>query len=349
MCLFRKANGKFRADVSERISGTRTVMPCYKPLGGWMASNGGITFVRPQLPSPKRTVACGQCLGCRLDKSREWAARIVHESEQWDQNCFITLTYRNEDECTERQFRKGLFVPPNGSLVKAHFQKFMKRLRKKFEGRRIRYYQCGEYGEKLDRPHYHACLFNLDFSDKELFKQEEGISLFVSEVLNDVWGYGYATVGSLSFDSAAYCARYVTKKVTGTKAQDYYLRCDDQGVAYWLEPEYSTMSRGGSVTGGAQLGGIGKVWWDEFKGDIFPSDECPIPGVGVVKKVPRYYTELLRKEDESEYDKVKDRRAAYLKAHIEEFSPERLEAKYRVARARFSLTNRSYENENECL
>ena len=314
-----------------------------------MASSGGITFVRPELPAPERTVACGQCLGCRLDHSREWAARIVHESEQYEDNCFITLTYREPSECSEDQFSRGLYVPRDGSLVKAHFQKFMKRLRKKFDGRRVRYYQCGEYGDQLDRPHYHACLFNLDFSDKELFKQEEGVSLFVSETLNDLWGYGYATVGSLSFDSAAYCARYVTKKITGVKAQDYYLRCDEYGVAYWLEPEYSTMSRGGKVKGVTNLGGIGKVWWNEFKGDIFPSDECPIPGVGVVKKVPRYYTELLRKEDELEYDKVKDRRAAYLKAHIEEFSPERLRDKYKVAQKRFDMTNRSYEDAIEYL
>ncbi len=324
-------------------------MPCFKPLGGWLASNGGITFVRPELPAAERTVACGQCLGCRLDHSREWAARIVHESDQHDQNCFITLTYREPSDCTEQQYKKGLFVPSNGSLVKAHFQKFMKRLRKEFPERRIRYYHCGEYGDELDRPHYHACLFDVDFSDKELFKQSEGISLFVSETLEKLWGYGFCTVGELSFDSAAYCARYVTKKITGKAAQDYYLRCDEYGVAYWLEPEYSTMSRGGSVTGGAQLGGIGKVWWDQYKDDVFPSDECPIPGLGVVQKVPRYYTELLRKEDESEYDKVKDKRAAYLKAHIEDFSPQRLEAKYRVARARFDMTNRSYENETQHL
>ncbi len=299
--------------------------------------------MRPELPAPARSVACGQCLGCRLDRSREWAARIVHEAQSYDENVFITLTYRDPEDCTEEQFRKGFFVPPDGSLVKSHFQKFMKRLRKHFKGRRVRYYQCGEYGEKLDRPHYHACLFNLGFSDKQLLQESEGVYLFVSKTLEHLWPYGYSTVGELNFDSAAYCARYVTKKITGREAQDHYLRCDDYGVAYWLEPEYNTMSRGGTGADGVQLGGIGKGWYEKYKSDVFPSDECPIPGKGIVKKVPRYYLEQLRKEDEAEYDRIKDERAEYLKAHIDEFSPERLKARYKVAQARFNLSQRSME------
>ena len=170
-------------------------MPCYTPLGGWTTVQGGITFVRPELPAAQRTVACGQCLGCRLDHSREWAARIVHESTLYDENSFITLTYREPSDCTDEEYKKGLFVPSNGSLVKAHFKNFMKRLRKEFPDRRIRYYHCGEYGEQLDRPHYHACLFNLGFSDKELFEQNDGVNLFVSKTLEKLWSYGFCTVG----------------------------------------------------------------------------------------------------------------------------------------------------------
>ncbi len=320
-------------------------MPCFTPLGGWLErDSGGIVFSRPKGRAPiKREVACGQCLGCRLDRSREWAARIVHESQLWHENCFVTLTYRNMDECTMEQLAGGWFVPADGSLVRKHFVKFMKRLRKEFTGKRIRYYQCGEYGEKMDRPHYHACLFGLDFSDKELFKEKDGIALFTSKTLERLWRYGFSTIGALSFESAAYCARYVTKKVTGKEAENYYLRCDDYGVAYWLEPEYNTMSRGGCGADGIQLGGIGKAWYEQYKTDVFPSDELPVPGSGIFKKVPRFYTEILRKEDEASWESVKDKRADYLKAHLGDFSPERLKSRYAVARARFSLTTRSYE------
>ena len=56
------------------------------------------------------------------------------------------------------------------------FKKFMKRLRKRFKGKRIRFYMCGEYGEQFDRPHFHACIFGVDFPDKVLFLKPAVIS-----------------------------------------------------------------------------------------------------------------------------------------------------------------------------
>ncbi len=242
-------------------------MPCYSPLKGYVRlDNGGICFKRSKNAGAATEVACGSCLGCRLDKSREWAARMIHEASMYDDNCFITLTYRDKCNCTPEQMQKGYYLPPDGSLNKKHFQDFMKRLRKKFQGRRIRYYQCGEYGDQLDRPHYHACLFNFEFSDKELFKESNGSFLFVSKVLDKLWPYGFSTIGELTFESAAYCARYVTKKVTGVRAHDHYLRWDDDGLAFWLAPEYNTMSR---------RPGIGRDWYEKYKTDVFPSDEIP--------------------------------------------------------------------------
>ena len=77
--------------------------------------------------------------------------RCLHEASLYDNNCFITLTFNDE------------YVMP--SLDKSIFQKFMKRLRRMFPDARIRYFMCGEYGDKLSRPHYHACLFGFDFPD----------------------------------------------------------------------------------------------------------------------------------------------------------------------------------------
>ena len=110
-------------------------MPCFSPLRGFKDPHtGGLTFRRDGVRS-EMEVACGQCLGCRLDYSRMWALRISHEAvmHEFDGgNCFVTLTYRDERDCTEDQLRGGFHVPRDWSLHVEHFQKFMKRLRKFF-------------------------------------------------------------------------------------------------------------------------------------------------------------------------------------------------------------------------
>jgi hypothetical protein len=268
------------------------------------------------------SVACGQCLGCRIDHSQTWAARIVHEAALYDQNCFITLTYDPEH------------LPPGGTLVKSDFQKFMKRLRKQFSDRNIRYYHCGEYGEQLQRPHYHACLFNFQFPDKKLFRKNERDPLFSSETLSKLWAKGLCSIGELTYESAAYCARYMLKKVTGHMHDDHYMRWDDYGVAYWLEPEYTTMSR---------RPGIGKEWYEKYKTDVFPSDELPVPGRGVFKNVPRYYEDLLEKSDPDLHQKIKVERAKYRKNNPEEYTPGRLMSKYKVKKAQLKMLKRELE------
>lgn len=308
-------------------------MPCYSPLNGWKdPDSGGIVFKKPFRPTNNMSVACGSCLGCRLDRSRAWAARIVHEAELHEDNSFITLTYRPKEHCTAQQLKHGKYLPEDGSLNKKHFQDFMKRLRKKLSPKNCRYYHCGEYGEKLDRPHYHAILFGVEFDDRELYKDVDGEKLYTSKMLEDTWGYGFATVGSVTFESAAYCARYVMKKVDGVQAKDHYLRCDEYGVAYWLQPEYTTMSR---------RPGIGKAWYEKYKTDLFPSDEVPIPGRGVFKKVPRYYEDLYSAEDEEAFEIIKEVRKAHYEANQGEYTPERLMTKYKVKKAQVNQLKRN--------
>ncbi len=300
-------------------------MTCYSPLKGFVnKESGGIIFKRSKIAGKAMEVACGQCIGCRLDHSQMWAMRIVHEAADNDDNSFITLTYDDEH------------LPSDGSLDKKHFQKFMKRLRQKVKPIKIRYYQCGEYGEELTRPHYHACLFGLDFEDKEFLGEKHGNRLYTSEMLAKTWGMGFVTVGELTFESAAYCARYVTKKITGPMAHDHYLRCDEYGVAYWLEPEYSTMSR---------RPGIGKKWYEEFKTDIWPSDEVPIPGYGMHQKVPRYYEQIFRSEDPAGHEGIKKLRRKFKEEHGEDYSPQRLMDRYKVQKAKTEFLKRGLENE----
>ena len=128
-------------------------MACFKPLKGYRSPSGKITFDRKNSTGQLAEAPCGQCLGCRLDYAQEWAIRCMHEAEMQDNNSFITLTYDDQN------------LPRHGSLDKTHFQKFMKRMREHLSPLKIRFYHCGEYGEKYTRPHYHSLIFGYDFPD----------------------------------------------------------------------------------------------------------------------------------------------------------------------------------------
>lgn len=258
-------------------------MGCYRPLKGYRSLfKDSDTRKRRVFFNPRQgyhdqliELACGQCMGCRLERSRQWAIRMSHEAACYDRNCFITLTYR--DEC----------LPPHGSLDVKHFQDFMKRLRFRF-GSGIRFFHCGEYGEKFARPHYHACLFNFDFPDKKLWRTVRENRLFTSEALEQLWPFGFSTVGEVTFESAAYVARYVTKKVTGRLAEDHY------GVR---KPEYTTMSR---------RPGIGRPWFEKFRSDVYPSDQVVLRGRAM--RPPKFYDSLFEVAYPSDFAKVKARR-----------------------------------------
>ncbi len=294
-------------------------------MRGYCAKDGRWVSKRPGDCAPKKmNVKCGQCMGCRYDRAKHWAARIQHEAQQWPSNLFLTLTYRDKTECTEKQLAEGMHLPDFPSLNKKHLQNFIKRLRHHFKHTRIRYYACGEYGDQNYRPHYHLIAFNLAFNDEQLHGQNQGYPLFISKTLENLWGYGFATFGEATYESAAYTARYVLKKITGPRADDHYLRYDEYGVCYWLQPEFTTMSR---------RPGIGKNWIDEYQDDVYPSDEIPIPGIGTVKGVPRFYDEALKTADPDLYESVKAARSAHAAANPLEYTPQRLETKFKCQKA----------------
>lgn len=300
-------------------------MTCYSPLKGFTdKTTGGIVFKRGSNAGADMEVACGQCIGCRIDRSKEWAARIVHESLMHEENCFVTLTYDDQH------------LPADGSLNKAHYQKFMKRLRKHYEPKKIRYFHCGEYGPKLDRPHYHACLFGVDFIDRVPHGITNEIVHYTSDTLAKIWGKGFCTVGDLNYQTAAYTARYIMKKVTGARADAHYARVNlDTGELIHLQPEYVTMSLGRK-----HGQGIGGSFYAKYKTDFFPRDECPIPGRGVYKKVPRYYEKIFRETDPNTYEEIKAAREKYRNTHATEYTGARLDAKYKVKKAQLKMLKR---------
>lgn len=338
---------------------------------------GGIKY-RKAGTHEKMDIACGSCIGCRLDRSRMWAMRITHESTLYENghgNSFITLTYRPKDQCTLEQLEKKQHVPDNWSLSEpqraiytdlktgtektiqveqSHFQGFMKRLRKgvaridKEEGRpkrKIKYYQCGEYGEickhgidlskvkcplcNLGRPHHHAILFNVRPLDLVPYAQEGDTIRYTSPTLEKLWGYGFVDVGNVTQQSAAYCARYIMKKITGEKAEDHYKAITEDGEIQNLTPEYSSMSNG-----------IGEAFYNRFEKDFFPSDETPVPGKGIVPLVPRYYTEKLKNDNPEMHEQVKNKRIRQRRQNQEEYSRERLYTKYKVKKAAITTLKR---------
>ena len=309
-------------------------MPCYKPMYVRITkektANGKKKVIfKKQVPEYLRsnlskneniTLPCGQCVGCRLERSRQWAMRCMHEAKMHEENCFITLTY-NEDN-----------VPL--TLVKADVQKFIKRLRQKFKEKKIRYYMCGEYApiidqfgrtikNKLGRPHYHILLFGFDFKDKLHWTTKRGHKLYISEDLNKLWKFGYSLIGSVTFESAQYVARYILKKVLGNMAKEYY-----KGKV----PEYTAMSR---------RKGIGRTWFEKYCKDIYPRDRVIIGGREC--KPAKYYDQIFDLMEPEEFAKIKEIRKREMFKHQDDNTPKRLQVKEVVAIAKLKNSKRKLE------
>ena len=344
-------------------------MGCDSPLKGWKNPETGGWQSRRDNAREKMEVGCGGCLGCNMDYRRMWAMRIAHEAAMYEYNggnSFITLTYRNKHDCSTEQLEEGKHVPDDWSLNKRHFQLFMKRLRKEFGNREIRYFACGEYGKRckhdidLDRvdcplcntgrPHFHACIFGLTFDDLEAYQSDGGIMRYTSPTLEKIWGYGFVDVGDVTYASAAYTAGYVLKKVRSVNSDYHYLTYDIDGVITWIQPEFVLMSRGKTCKLHRGMPyqvdcpncsrGIGRDWLETYHSDVFPSDEVPVAGYGVVKGVPRYYYEWLKENDPDMYEELRAIRNQFMKDNAEEYTHERLMSKHICKKARMKEKQR---------
>lgn len=273
-------------------------MPCYKPLSAQMYVNGqakqSVRVLKKDDPNKNAELPCGRCIGCRLDHARDWALRIHHESLMHDQNIFITLTYSPEH------------LPKDGSLNHDHFQKFLKRLRFN-TGEKIRYFMCGEYGDNTFRPHYHAIIFGYQFPDRKLVNIRRGNRVWTSEKLDKTWGLGSCEIGSVTFKSAGYVARYILKKqqqVDKETGEAPYHNLKQPYVAMSLKP------------------GIGKTYYETYKEDFFPHDFAVLPD-GRQAPVPRYYRVLLDGEDSQLATQLREARLEKAKENPNN-SPDRL-------------------------
>ena len=284
---------------------------------------------------------CGQCSGCRFRRSASWAARCMHEALLYRNNCFVTLTYNSDH------------VPLDGSLRKSDAQKFLKRLRKKYipkcpfpkddfhkirraewhQANQIRYYYCGEYGDKFGRPHYHFILFNHDFSDKKFWKKSKsGFPCFRSPSLEELWPFGNSEIGNVTFESCAYVARYVMKKINGELADTHYLRHDPDGRVYKILPEFTNMSL---------KPGIGAQWFEQYSKDVYPHDYVVLSG-GRKMQPPKYYDGLYELTHDAEgvlynwprMEAIKRTRQSKALLRASDNTPERLDIKREILEAR---------------
>jgi len=226
-----------------------------------------------------------------LERSRQWAVRCVHEGQMNQDNCFVTLTYDDDH------------IPYGATLHKPDYQKFLKRLRKAVG--KYRYALCGEYGDETQRPHYHALLFGYRPDDPELFSTRGENRMYTSKKLSKIWGMGHATFGELTFESAAYCARYCTKKITGENAWEHYASVDpDTGEIFERVPEFWAPSR---------RPGIGLDWLKKYGKDAYEKDEVVLRAKAM--KPPRFYDTHMEVTDPQLWWTVrrKRRQSAFLK------------------------------------
>lgn len=327
-------------------------MPCYKPIEAWRAKhrndNGKVPLVfnRREAAQPDDPIAvgCGKCIGCRLERSRQWAVRCMHEAQMNEDrrgNCFVTLTFDDHhlykrdnpytvDKRDHQLFLKNLrerFVPvcpykntPENKLLRKQW----------FRENGIKFYMCGEYGSLNMRPHYHLLLFNHDFEDKTLWKINNGQRLYRSETLEKLWPYGYSSIGAVTFESAAYVARYIMKKQNGEEAERFKVKevngqlveCrhyevvdPDTGELFNIEPEYTCMSRADA---------IGKEWFENFGKDVLNNDYITVRGVK--SRPPSYYDRLAEKLDPEAFDLVKMARSEKARDYHADKTRARLDA-----------------------
>lgn len=241
----------------------------------------------------------------------------MHEASMHPFNSFLTLTYDDEH------------LPEGQTLERTAFPGFMKRLRKAFPEHRISYYHVGEYGETTLRPHYHALLFGFIFPDQKRYTGEGKETLYTSETLDRLWGRGECKIGSLTFESAAYCARYSMKKIRGADAPEAYRRVNTRtGETWQVEPEFATMSLNPAIA---------KRWFHRFAADVYPDDFVVVRGSK--QKPPRYYDKLLSEEKLADVKAAREAHA--LKPAVAQHNtPERRAVREKVKQAQISTLRR---------
>lgn len=248
-----------------------------RPIFGWSGVKQGL----PEIKLP-----CGKCPECQKEYYTQWATRGSRELMRWDSNVFITLTYSNEH------------LPPDNSLRKKDVQDFIKRVKKQFRSTKsnpIRQVYCGEYGAKTKRPHYHVILFNCQFLDRHRHRvSDQGHQIYTSNLLDSLWGKGFAEFGDAEPGSIAYLFKYILKKKTRKEKAEGPLIIERDGVTYEVAHEFIEASRNPGI--GAHMRESDSI----KKGYLTVN--------GVKSKLPKYYLESLKDSDLNTFERIKNDR-----------------------------------------
>ena len=310
-------------------------MTCYRPLRGWRSAmpnaNGKYPIVfnasdRHSDIFQPMDLPCGQCMGCRLERARQWAVRCTHELKCHEHASFLTLTFN--DDALKRRGHTSLDV--------ADMQKFLKRVRKRY-GAGIKFMASGEYGENYGRPHYHMILFGPHFDDqKYLMTTDAGFKLYTSEKLERIWSdplsrsvYGHCSVGAVTFQSAAYVASYCLKKQTGPVCTNgpYSISCAD------FDPQTGRITPRRSEFGTRSVG-LGKKWFDRYYQDWYNGDF--VVNDGRKQALPAYYDKQYEMIDPVAFGAVKKERKRRAKLHKDNCTDRRLLVRETVRDARLT-------------
>uniref|UniRef100_A0AAU8AX18 Replication initiator protein n=2 Tax=unclassified Microvirus TaxID=338099 RepID=A0AAU8AX18_9VIRU len=283
-------------------------MSCFHPIDAWICGINPetgkkiLTFSYDPYHENRELIQipCGKCIGCRLDYSREWANRCMLELGYHESSYFVTLTYDDVhvpiSYYADKETGEAL---PAMTLRKRDYQLFMKRLRKRFSDQHIRFYACGEYGGKTHRPHYHAILFGLKLDDLVLYKSSlRGDRYYNSASFNSCWQdhdglqIGHCVIGEVTWNSCAYVARYVTKKLNGSMSGVY--------KEFNIEPEFVLMSR---------RPGIARQYFEDHP-DLYEYDYISLSTDDGGRKIypPRYYDKLFEVVHPDQMAEIKERR-----------------------------------------
>lgn len=155
---------------------------------------------------------CGQCLCCRVNRRRDWTARLLlHHCGHRGSSAFATFTYM--DKLLPRNL-DGVPV-----LRFPDIRNGIQRLRRAVGA--LKYVLVGEYGDLTMRPHYHALLW---------FDEE----VYVERAIPCSWVYGFTHVGEVSQQSIDYTLSYILKRMVSS---------DDVRLA-GRPPEFSRYSHG---------------------------------------------------------------------------------------------------------
>lgn len=299
-------------------------MACFYPQEGYLVLDDGVKrwrrYVRhgDDVLEPM-TVVCGNCIGCRMERSRRWTIRCQHEvlmcERQGLPSSFVTLTIDDGH------------MPEHGEIEYRLCQLFHKRVRKN-SGVAYRHLTLSEYGGLTFRPHFHCVMMGLSFErGKPAGKGDSGEVCYESPQLAKLWPLGFSSFGNATARSIGYCTRHNFKdamKYPPGFFEEEWLD-DETGEICKRRGPFLTFSRG-----------IGRSWYEQYgRTDCHNHDFMVLRDGQVVGPIP-FYDDLLASTPDGECEllELKARRRLKALEHPEDQTRERLAVREQVFKAR---------------